>query len=375
MTVPKTATAVIIGAGAMGCATGYYLAKAGVRDVVVLEKESVCSGSTGRCAGGFRQQFPTRPECQLAKESVDMLAQLEDELEYGFEFRAGGYLVLSYTKDHAENAKKTISMQQELGIPVTWKTPSEISDMAPWLNSDEGFIGAAWCPTDGVLNPFKLTFGYAAAFKRLGGQLIEHCPVTGIDKQENGYLIHTADGDISCDLLINCTGAYAAKIGEMLGCEIPVVPLAREKIVTEPVKFFQPFLCNSPLHTLHFNQTNHGSFLMSCANMSIKQRGDFKNTWRFTQETAAAVKRLVPCLSKVKILRQWAGFYETTPDGKPFIGRIDGLNNYWQTLGFNGHGMMLAPAAGRAVVSDILGQQLPVWYDAFAMSRLAKQEV
>ena len=370
MAVPKTADAVVIGGGAMGTSVAYNLAKAGVKDVVLLEKSDICSGSTGRCAGGFRQQFPTRPEAHLGKDSIDILFQLEDELDCDFEFRPGGYLVLSYTEAHAENAKKEIAMQRELGIPVVWKTPSEIESLAPWLNQDEGFIGAAWCPTDGVLNPFKLTFGFARAFERLGGKIFEHCAVTGIDKTGTNYLIHTEDGDIAAGMLFNCTGAFAAKIGEMLDHPIPVVPLAREKIVTEPVKFFQPFLCNSPLHTLHFNQTNHGSFLMSCANMSIKQRGDLKNTWLFTQETADAVARLVPCLRKVKILRQWAGFYETTEDHKPFIGRVDGLDNYWQTLGYNGHGMMLAPAVSRAVVADMMGQPVPEWYSAFAMSRV-----
>jgi len=369
--VGKTADAVVIGGGMMGCATAYYLAKAGVRNVVLLEKYSVCSGSTGRCAGGFRQQFPTAPEVQLAMDSIRKLETLQEELEADFEFRQGGYLVLSYTEEHAVSAKETIAMQQELGLPVVWQTPEEISQMAPWLNREEGYVGGAWCPTDGVLNPFKLNFAFADAFRRLGGTIRQYTPVTGIGALAGGsYAVHTPEEAIAAGLLVNCTGAYSAEIGEMLGHPIPVVPLAREKIVTEPVRFFQPFLCNSPLHTLHFNQTKHGSFLMSCANMSIKQRGDFKNTWRFTQETAEAVRRLVPCLAKVKILRQWAGFYETTADGKPFIGGIEGLENYAQTLGYNGHGMMLAPAAAAAVVDGVLGKEVPDWYPAFAMSRL-----
>ena len=372
MTLPKRAEVVVIGGGAMGTATGYYLTKNGIKDVVLLERESLLSGSTGRCAGGFRQQFPTRPECQLAKESIDIIKTLQEELDYDFERCFGGYLVLSYTEEHAADAKKKIAMQQELGIPVVWKTPDQIGVMAPWLNRDEGFVGAAWCPTDGTLNPFKFVFAFAEAFKRNGGQIYTHTPVVDIKKNGTGWRVITPEGEIECEVLVNCTGAYSAAIGKMIDHPIPVVGLAREKIITEPVKFFQTFLCNSPLHTLHFSQTKHGSFLMSCANMSIKQRGDFKNTWRFTQETADAVRRLVPCLAKVKILRQWAGFYETTPDGKPFIGKIDGQENYWQTLGYNGHGMMLAPAAGRAVADEIAGKPVPEWYDTFKMSRVEK---
>lgn len=363
--------AVVMGGGVMGCAAAYYLLEAGVKRVILVEKGAICSGSSGRCAGGFRQQFPTVPEVKLAMDSIKRMETLADELEADFEFRQGGYLVLSYTNEHAEGAKKTIAMQQGLGLPVVWKSPQEINTLAPWLNADEGFIGGAWCPTDGVLNPFKFTFAYAEACERLGGQIMAHNAVTNIIVEADGtYTVHTEQGEFHTEMLVNCTGAYSAKIGEMLGVEIPVVPLAREKIVTEPVKFFQPFLCNSPLHTLHFNQTNHGSFLMSCANMSIKQRGDFKNTWRFAQETADAVRRLVPALRKARILRQWAGYYETTKDGKPFIGRIEGLKNFVQTVGYNGHGLMLAPAAAQAVVNDLLGKPVPDWYDAFAMSRI-----
>ena len=367
----KTVDAVVIGGGIMGCATSYYLTKAGIKDVVLLERDVLLSGSTGRCAGGFRQQFPTIPECQLAKESIDMIKALNDNLENDFEYTEGGYLVLSYTKEHAIDAKVKIAMQNKLGINVRWMENNEISDMAPWLNADEGFLGAAFCPTDGVLNPFKFTFAYAEEFKKNGGTIMQHTNVTGIEIHNNSsYVIKTPQGNFNTGLLFNCTGAYSAEIGKMLGYEIPVIPLAREKIVTEPVNFFQPFLCNSPLHTLHFNQTKHGNFLMSCADLSIKQRSDLKNTWRFTQETASSVRRLVPSLGKIKIMRQWSGFYETTVDGKPFIGGIDDLKGFAQIVGFNGHGMMLAPAAGKAIVNYVLGKPVPEWFEAFNMNRL-----
>lgn len=367
----KTANAVVIGGGIMGCATAYYLEKAGISDVILLERDVICSGSTGRCAGGFRQQFPTIPECQLAKESVDILKTLEVELNSDIEYNEGGYLVLAYTEEQVIDAKEKISMQNKLGINVRWMEVDEISEMAPWLNKDEGFVGASYCPSDGILNPFKLTMAYADAFKKFGGTIMQYTNVEDITIEDNkGYIVHTNKGDIKTELLFNCTGAFSDKIGKMIGHNIPVIPLAREKIVTEPVKLFQPFLCHSPLHTVHFNQTQNGNFLMSCANLSIKQRSDLKNTWRFTQETADAVRRIVPALGKLKILRQWSGFYETTPDGKPFIGGIDGLKGYAMAVGFNGHGMMLAPAACKAIVKYVLDEPLPEWFEVFSINRM-----
>ncbi|HZK26088.1 MAG TPA: FAD-binding oxidoreductase [Thermoclostridium sp.] len=367
----NTVDAVVVGGGIMGCATAYYLTQAGINNVALLERDVLVSGSTGRCAGGFRQQFPTIPECQLAKESVDMIKALNDELDKDFEYNEGGYLVLSYTEDHAKNAKEKIAMQNKLGIDVRWLETNEIADVAPWLNIDEGFIGAAFCPTDGLLNPFSFTYAYAEAFQKNGGSIFQHTNVTGIEiNNYSNYVVKTSQGNFHTDLLFNCTGAYSGAFGDMLGHKIPVIPLAREKIVTEPVKFFQPFLCNSPLHTLHFSQTKNGNFLMSCADLSIKQRKDLKNTWRFTQQTANSVRRLVPALGKVKILRQWSGFYETTADGEPFIGGIDGLEGFAQAVGFNGHGMMLAPGACKAIVDYALGDDVPEWFDTFEMKRI-----
>ncbi|MDO5116326.1 MAG: FAD-dependent oxidoreductase [Synergistaceae bacterium] len=369
-----TVDAVVVGGGIMGCATAYYLRRAGVSRVAVIERDSLCSGSTGRCAGGFRQQFPTVDECRLAKDSIGMIETLTDELGYDMEVRQGGYLVLSYTEEHAKDAKEKIAMQNGIGIPVRWMEVPEIESFAPWLNSDEGFVGAAFCPTDGTLNPFKMTYAYAKKFQNLGGEIYQHTEVKEIKALPGGgFKTVTTEGEFSSPLLFNCAGAYSAKIGDMLGHAIPIVPLAREKIITEPVKYFQPFLCNSPLHTLHFNQTEHGSFLMSCANMSIKQRGDLRNTWRFTQETADAVARLLPVLKKVRILRQWAGYYETTPDGKPFIGGIEGIKGFYQSAGYNGHGLMLAPAATKAIVDEALGNAVPQWYSAFNMARVEKK--
>ena len=372
-TLPKTADAVVIGGGAIGAATAWYLEKYGVKKVILLERGEILSGSTGRCAGGFRHQFPTVPECLMAKDSLAKIAVLQEELNEDFEYNKGGYLVLSYTEKDAEEAKKKIAMQNQLGIRVRWMEPDEIEQMAPWINRSEGYLGAAWGPDDGMVNPFKFTLAFIHAFQRKGGMVFCHTPVVSIHHHAGTFDVGTSSGSVNTPLLFNCTGAYSRRIGDMLGIDIPVTPLAREKIVTEPLKPLQPFLCNSPRHVLHFNQTKNGNFLMSCANLSIRQRTDLKNTWLFAQETAEAVRRLVPALGKVKILRQWAGFYETTPDGKPLIGSFDGLDGYEMAVGFNGHGMMMAPGAGSAIVKQALGEPVPDWFDSFPTTRFAAE--
>jgi len=363
----------VVGGGIMGCSTAYYLAKAQVGKVILIEQNALGSGSTGSCAGGFRQQFPTIAECQLAKESVDILSGLEAELDYDFKFRQGGYLILSYSEEESNKMLTQIRMQQGLGIPAAWLTTKEIVSMAPWLNADEGFVGASWCPTDGVLDPGLLTQGYAGKFAERGGIICSDTPVRCILRQGKNFVLRSDRQSIHAGFLVNCTGAYSGRFGLMLGLDIPVRAVAKEKMSTEPLPLTQPFLCNSSKHGLHFCQNSSGSYLMSCSKIDRAEADDLRITQQFAQATSAAIRQLVPGLATARVLRQWAGFYEITPDGLPLIGNAEGIDNYAQSVGFNGHGTMLAPAAARALAASIIGKTLPEWFSAFAMSRLQAQ--
>lgn len=371
----KTFDAIVIGGGIVGSATAYYLERAGIEKVAMIERGGLCDGSTGKCAGGFRQQFPTVSECMLAMQSCKIMSSLSEELGEDIEFNQGGYLTLAYTEEQMKIAKEKISMHRDLGIDVSWLDVQEIRSMAPWLNEKEGFLGASFCQTDGVVNSVKMSLAYARAAKNYGCELHLYSEATGIKvNSDRTFTIYTSNNNFNTKLLYICTGAYSAKIGRMLGFEIPVVPLAREKMITAPIEFFQPFLCVSPFHELHFNQTPNGSFYMSCGKNLIK-RSEPSITHAFAQATRSAIARLVPKLAQVNIICHWSGLYETTPDGKPFIGKISKYEGLHIAAGFNGHGLMLAPAAAKELVSCSLGKKAPEWFDSFNIMRLKDNKI
>lgn len=363
----KIADAVVIGGGIMGCSAAYYLLKAGVRDVILVERGELCAGSTGKCAGGVRQRFPSLPETLLAKESLEILANVSKELSADVEYRKGGYLDLIYTHEEEKIAKDQMAWQRGLGIDIEWLTVEKIKKFAPWLNEEDGFRGAVYCPSDGMLNPIKLTKAYALAINRMNGDFRLYTSVTNITRKESEFKINTTNGEIVSKLLVNCTGTYAPDIGEMIGYKIPIKAVTREKLLTESVDFIQSFLCNSLLHKMHFNQLDNGCFMMGCATTNNTNMQTTKN---FKDVTVSAFSSLVPNLSKIKIIRHWAGYYENTPDGKPFIGGINGINGYGHSIGFNGHGLMLAPAATKACVQYLLNQKTPEWFSTFDIARL-----
>ncbi|HCX78443.1 MAG TPA: FAD-dependent oxidoreductase, partial [Firmicutes bacterium] len=204
----NTAEVVIIGGGISGCATAYYLAKLGVTDIVVIEKDFLASGSTGRCGAGVRQQWGLKMNVLLSKESIKAYETLNEELDTGLdiEFKQEGYLMLAYTEKMVEQYKKNVALQKALGIEVELITSEEAKEIVPYLNT-EGLLAATFCPTDGHINPFITTNSYAEAARRLGVRILTFTEVTGIDVEKGRVVaVETTKGKIFTNKVLNAAG-------------------------------------------------------------------------------------------------------------------------------------------------------------------------
>jgi sarcosine oxidase subunit beta len=171
----KTADIVIIGGGISGCAIAYNLARMGVKNIIVVEKKFLASGSTGRCGAGIRMQWGTERNCLLSKMSVEFYETANEELEYEYdiEFKQGGYLIVAATQKEVEQFKKNIELQNKLGIPSVYLSPKEAKEIIPYIDETK-ILGATFCPKDGHLNPFHTTQAYANAAKRLGVEIMTY---------------------------------------------------------------------------------------------------------------------------------------------------------------------------------------------------------
>lgn len=226
---------VIVGGGVIGVSTAYHLAKLGCRDVVVLEKNTIGSGSTGKCPGGIRQQFSTEINIKLSMESVKFFEGFEAETGYPADFRQNGYLILATSPEEIEAFRQNVALQSKLGVKVYLLSPQEAKELVPWLNVDD-VPGAAFCPTDGYATPHSVVQGLAAAARRLGVHIYEETEVTGIEVEKGKMRgVLTNKGKIEAPVLVNTAGPWAGLIGKMVGLDLPIRPSRRHVFVTEPL--------------------------------------------------------------------------------------------------------------------------------------------
>jgi|SRR5690554_2694628 len=373
----KSADVVIIGGGIIGCATAYHLAKQGITDVIVVEKDFLASGSTGRCGAGARQQWGLKMNVLLAKESVKAFENLNEELDTGLdiEFKQKGYLMLAYTEKMVEQYKKNVQLQQGLDVPVQLLTPQEAQEIVPHLNT-EGLLAATYCPTDGHVNPFTTTNSYAQAARRMGVTIMTSTEVTGIQvKQGKIVAVDTTRGKIHTSRVLNAAGGYSREVGALAGVEIPTHPERHQILVTEPVAPIQDPMVISLQHGFYCQQSPHGSFIMGFGDPNEPKEHITTSTWNFMEEMAEKILPVLPALAELRVVRQWAGLYNMSPDAQPILGEAPSLEGFYSAIGFSGHGFMLGPVTGRLMAELISGQEPHIDIKPLSMERFEKGEL
>jgi len=340
------AETVIIGGGIVGLSIAYNLAIRGVRDLVVLEQGYLASGASGRNGGGIRQQWSTEVNIRLMQESVAICKSFAKELGVNIWFRQGGYLFLARTQAEKERLERNVELQNRCDVPTRMLTPAEALKIVPELNI-EGFVAASYNPTDGVLFPWPFLWGYAAGAARHGAEINTFTTVVDIQRLSDGYRVRTNRGEITCKRLICAAGAWSPKVMWLLGLKLPNHPVKHEIMVTEPLKpFLRPMV--SVLQTgLYFSQSMRGEIVGGITLKHEEESLDMTSSLDFLNEMATALCTLVPRFGEVKVMRQWAGPYDVTPDGNPILGEPEGYPGLYLCCGFMGHGFMMAPVIGK----------------------------
>lgn len=373
----KTASIVIIGGGISGVAIAYNLAKKGLKDIVVLEKNYLASGSTGRCGAGIRMQWGTERNCLLSKMSVEFFEHANEELQYDYdiEFNQSGYLMVAATEKEVNQFKKNVELQNRLGIPSVYLSPKEAKEIIPYMDETK-VIGATFCPKDGHLNPFHTTQAYANAAKRLGVEIMTHTTVTGIDVK-NGKIagVTTDKGYISTPMVVDCAGGYSKEIGLVAGVDIPIYPQRHQILVTEPVEHLQGPMYMGFYLNIYCQQTPHGSFIMGRGNAAEPKDFRLTSSWQFMEEMAKSCCTLLPLLKKLSVVRQWSGMYCMTQDAHPIYGEAKEVEGFYIACGFSGHGFMLGPATGLLMAQTILKEPTTIPIDNLDKDRFERGEL
>jgi sarcosine oxidase subunit beta len=351
------ATVVIVGGGINGCALAYELSKRDI-DVAVIERSILAGGATGRCGAGMRQQWSTRENIGLAMKSVSIFEELPKELQADVGLRQGGYLVVVHDEEGMAQAERNVELQRSLGLDVELLAPGEICDVVPILDV-EGMetIGATFCPSDGHADPFKTTYAYAEAAKRQGANLYRFTEVQDV-LTDHGEVtgVRTDRGDIAAEYVVNAAGAWSKQIAAMADVKLPNVPTKKEILVTERMARVFEAMVISFKDGIYFSQQEEGQVLGGIPPPEKVTGYDDTATLGFLEHMSRTLIRYAPVLRHVRVLRQWTGYYDVTPDARPILGDVDGPHGFLQCNGFSGHGFMLAPIVARVLAQRIAGE-------------------
>ena len=354
-----TADIVLIGGGIVGSSIAYHLVAAGCQNVLVIEREtSQGKGSTGKSMGGVRAQFSTPVNIQMSLYSIPFYASFEERLGYPCDYRAQGYLFCATSEKHLAYLRANYEKQVAMGLKhVRLVTGDEIRGMFPLLRGDD-IVGGSFCSTDGFVDPYSAMIGFMTWAGDHGATLWKNAGVTGIKRNVEGgsFEVATTRDTVSTRTVVDCAGPWAAQIARMVGIDLPVEPLRRMLVPTEP---FDQFPHTAPMIIdmstgFHFRPESRGFLL---AWNDPKETPGYKTDFDagFIEKILTRAADRVPVFENVEVnpKRAWAGLYEMTPDHHPILGESPEVPGFFFANGFSGHGVMHSPATGK-ILSDLI---------------------
>jgi sarcosine oxidase subunit beta len=357
----ETADVVIVGGGIVGSSIAYHLAEAGCASVLVVEREThQGKGSTGKSMGGVRAQFATPVNIQMSLYSIAFYASFDERLGHPAGYKPQGYLFVATSARHLEYLRTNQEKQKALGLTTArMASADEIRSMFPQLRSDD-VVGGSFCSTDGFVDPYSAMVGFMTRAVELGARLWRNTEVTAIHVDGHGVTgVETTRGPVATRTVVNAAGPWAAQVAKFAGVELPVEPLRRMLVPTEP---FDQFPHSAPMiidmsNGFHFRPESLGFLL---AWNDPEEAPGFKTDFEpgFIEKVLTRAADRVPCFENLAVnpKRAWAGLYEMTPDHHPILGPVAEVSGFFLANGFSGHGVMHAPATGK-ILSDLILHQ------------------
>jgi len=378
----RSAEVVIVGGGCMGASVAYHLARLGITDVVVLEREKMLgTGSTGRNAGGVRHQFSNEANIKLSIESIALLERFADDVGHPIDFHQDGYLFLLSSQSSVETFRRNVELQRGLGVDVQWLDAHAAAALAPGLSAD-GVLAATFCQRDGIADPNGVTMGFAKTAQSLGVSVERDVEVTGIGVHGGRVsAVETTRGPIATRAVVNAAGPYARGIGRMAGADVPVDPIRRHIFIAAPPAGARGAGADYPSShimvidfetTFYFHREGAG-LLFGMGERHETPTFDTTVQWDFLPQVIDVAVTRLPALADASIARAWAGLYEMSPDGNPILGPADGVDGLFLINGFSGHGFQHSPAAGRILADVIAGRDPHFDLAPFAVRRFAQE--
>ena len=364
---------VIIGAGVHGLAIAYYLAKRGITNVAVLDKGYIGGGNSGRNTAILRANYRTVEGVNFYKESLKLYEDLTQELNFNLLFAPIGHLTLAHTDTSLSGLRLRAEVNKQLGLESYLVDREELKDLEPKLDlSDKPrypIMGALYHPPGGIIRHDAVVWGYAKEADKMGVEIHPKTEVKNINLQRDGsYEIITNKKNIRCNTVVNATAGWCSDVAKMVDLKIPVVTQQLQACVTESMnKYLSKVIVSANLH-VYVSQTDRGEFVLG-ATIDPYSSYSYRSTFPTLHAMVSHTIELFPEIAKAKILRQWAGICDMTPDYAPIMGKVPGHDGFILDVGWGTWGFKSGPISGKLIAELISTGKTPELIKPFSIKR------
>jgi sarcosine oxidase, subunit beta len=369
---------VIIGGGGHGLAAAYHLAKDyGITNVAVLEKDYLAGGNTARNTTIVRSNYLTEEGVKFYDESVRMFQNLSNELDYNILYSERGHLTLAHTDAAVRTARWRAEVNKHLGIDSELVYPEEIAKICPELNlgTDVRYpiLGALYHPPGAIARHDGAAWGYARRAAEYGVEIHTQTEVTGLQIENNRVTgVKTTRGDIQCGKVLQAVAGMSSEVARMAGFQLPIKTIPLQACVTEPVKpFLDAIIVSGSLH-VYVSQSSRGELVMG-ASADPYPLYSTRSTLEFKEELMMHLLELLPFVGKLRVLRQWAGMTDMTPDFSPVMG-LTPVENYYIDAGWGTWGFKATPVCGKRMAETVATGIAPDLIRPFELERFYRFE-
>jgi sarcosine oxidase subunit beta len=364
---------VIVGGGSHGLATAYYLAKNhGITDVAILEKSYIGSGAAGRNTTIIRSNYRTPEGAAFYRQSVKLYEGLAADLDFNLLFSQQGHLTLAHSDRAMITMTERAEVNQLLGINSRVVGVEEIGKLCPELDLSQNvtwpIMGALYHRPGGIIRHDAVVWGYARGADRQGIEIHPYTEVTGIERS-NGRVIgvRTNRGGIECGTVVCATAGWSTLVADLAGVQLPITTHILQAFVTEPLKPFLDVIIVSAQMHVYISQTDRGEILIGA---EIEPYTTYKgtSTFPFLEYSARHTLELFPQIERAKVLRQWTGLCDLSPDYSPILG-VTEVDGFLISCGWGTYGFKAAPIVGTTLAELIATQTTPKLIEPFALER------
>jgi glycine/D-amino acid oxidase-like deaminating enzyme len=373
----------IVGGGLAGCATAYYLAKAGA-EVLVIERDELNLQASGANAGSFHAQIPHLTFCEqgdawgrnfapvveMLVAGIELWRGLEAELDADLEVRIGGGVLIADRPEQMADIERRMALERAHGLEVHALTREELRSIAPYASDDA--VGGCFCPIEGKANPLKTGAAFAQRAQERGAVFRRYTELLALEPNAGGYLATTSKGAIQTRRVINCAGAAGGRVAAMLGIDVAIQGFPIQVNVTAAVAPTVPHLVYAAGHRLTLKQAANGTFLIGGgwpARLDPKT-GRAVVDFDSMMQNLATARMVVPIVAQADLIRSWAAIVDGTEDWKPIIGEMPGHKGFFFNF-FPWTGFTAGPISALTAAEIVLGRRPSIDIGRYSSLRAA----